>query len=224
MKCKHDSQILPRSLFQKAWGCPRSARAWLTRVSSRASSLRGAQYTALDVRAHHSPRRASRPSRAPGPSARGACAARRWPAGTSGAPAATGSRCAWAARARRGRSAPPPRKVRGDRVSLRGALDIARRTIGGTPGRASASVHARASPAACRSTTASIHFHRASQVAKGTLGVESGRVPGSMTSHFFEDGFFSQSFLYTDERTRRARERARTTSRETDPKTQRDVA
>lgn len=80
-----------------------------------------------------SPRRASRPSRAPGPSARGARAARRWPAGTSGAPAATGSRCAWAARARRGRSAPPPRKVRGDRVSLRGAVDIARRTIGGTP-------------------------------------------------------------------------------------------
>ena len=70
------------------------------------------------------------------------------------------------------------------------APDIARRTIGGTPGTASASVHARASPAACRSTTASIHFHRASQVAKGTLGVESGRVPGSMTSHFFEDGFF----------------------------------
>ena len=31
---------------------------------------------------------------------------------------------------------------------------------------------------------------RASQVAKGTLGVESGRVPGSMTRHFFEDGFF----------------------------------
>ena len=80
-----------------------------------------------------SPRRASRPSRAPGPSARGARAARRWPAGTSGAPAATGSRCAWAARARRGRSAPPPRKVRGDRVSLRGAVDVARRTIGGTP-------------------------------------------------------------------------------------------
>lgn len=171
------------------------------------------------------PRRASRPSRAPGPSARGARAARRWPAGTSGAPAATGSRCAWAARARRGRSAPPPRKVRGDRVSLRGALDIARRTIGGTPGRASASVHARASPAACRSTTASIHFHRASQVAKGTLGSRVGTCSRFDDESFLRRRFFFlQSFLYTDERTRRARERARTTSRETDPKTQRDVA
>lgn len=72
MKCKHDSQILPRSLFQKAWGCPRSARAWLTRVSSRASSLRGAQYTALDVRAHHphDVRRGRRAPRARAPAGR----------------------------------------------------------------------------------------------------------------------------------------------------------
>ena len=141
------------------------------------------------------PRRASRPSRAPGPSARGACAARRWPAGTSGAPAATGSRCAWAARARRGRSAPPPRKVRVDRVSLRGALDIARRTIGGTPGRASASVHARASPAACRSTTASIHFQPRVSGGEGDAGSRVGTFSGSMTSHFFDDGFFFSNWF-----------------------------
>lgn len=43
--------------------------------------------------------------------------------------------------------------------------------------RASASVHARASPAACRATTASIHFQTRVSVAKGTLDVESGRFP-----------------------------------------------
>ena len=45
-----------RSFLEKAWGCIlclRSARAWRARVSSRGSSLRGAQYIALDVRAHH---------------------------------------------------------------------------------------------------------------------------------------------------------------------------
>ena len=107
-----------------------------------------------------SPRRASRPSRAPGPSARGARAARRWPAGTSGAPAATGSRCAWAARARRGLSAPPPRKVRGDGVSLRGAVDTARRTSDGTPGRAPASGDAArvSTRRLSRDDGASIHF------------------------------------------------------------------
>ena len=114
-------------------GCPRSARAWrCARLVPRLITSWRAVHRPRCSRSP-SPRRASRPSRAPGPSARGARAARRWPAGTSGAPAATGSRCAWAARARRGRSAPPPRKVRGDRVSLRGAVDIARRTIGGTP-------------------------------------------------------------------------------------------
>ena len=170
------------------------------------------------------PRRASRPSRAPGPSARGACAARRWPAGTSGHRRRPGRDARGGARSARSVT-PPPRKVRGDRVSLRGALDIARRTIGGTPGRASASVHARASPAACRSTTASIHFHRASQVAKGTLGSRVGTCSRFDDESFLRRRFFFlQSFLYTDERTRRARERARTTSRETDPKTQRDVS
>ena len=164
-----------------------------------------------------SPRRASRPSRAPGPSTRGARAARRWPAGTSGAPAATGSRCARAARARRGRSAPPPRKVRGDRVSLRGAVDIARRTIGGTPGRASASVHARASPAACRATTASIHFHRASQSRRGRFR-RVGTFSGSMTSHFFDDGFFfsENQILFFHRGTNATRARARATHLERD--------
>ena len=71
MKCKHDSQKA-EIFVKKAWGCPRSARAWLARVSSRASSLRGAQYTALDVRAHHphDVRRGRRAPRARAPAGR----------------------------------------------------------------------------------------------------------------------------------------------------------
>ena len=109
------------------------------------------------------PRRASRPSRAPGPSARGARASRRWPAGTSGAPAATGSRCAWAARARRGRSAPPPRKVRGDWVPS--AAPSSSRVERATERREERSPFSTREPrpAARRATTASIHFRRASR-------------------------------------------------------------
>ena len=136
-----------------------------------------------------SPRRASRPSRAPGPSARGARAARRWPAGTSGAPAATGSRCAWAARARRGRSAPPPRKVRGDRVSLRGAVDIARRTIGGTPKeRPPPSTREPRPPPVARRPPLSTSTARLSR--EGDAGRRVGTFSGSMTSHFFATTVF----------------------------------
>ena len=164
-----------------------------------------------------SPRRASRPSRAPGPSTRGARAARRWPAGTSGAPAATGSRCARAARARRGRSAPPPRKVRGDWV--RSAAPSSSRVERATERREERwSFSTREPrPAARRATTASIHFHRASQSRRGRFR-RVGTFSGSMTSHFFDDGFFfsENQILFFHRGTNATRARARANHLERD--------
>ena len=135
-----------------------------------------------------SPRRASRPSRAPGPSARGARAARRWPAGTSGAPAATGSRCAWAARARRGLSAPPPRKVRGNRGLLRGAADIARRKSDDTPGTPSPpSTRDTSRPAARHATT-------------GPLSTSAARLGSVRSSQINDDWLLIRVFFFVSRR------------------------
>ena len=159
------------------------------------------------------PRRASRPSRAPGPSARGACAARRWPAGTSGAPAATGSRCA---RRALGAVGPHRRHGRYAWIGFRSAAPSTSRAERSAERREErpppSTREPRPPPVARRpplsTSTARLRWRR------GRLGVESGRVPGSMTSHFFEDGFFFSNRFCIPTNERDARESARERPRE----------
>ena len=176
MKCKHDSQKA-EIFVKKAWGCPRSARAWLARVSSRASSLRGAQYTALDFRAHH-PHDVRRGRRAP----------------RARAPAGRARRVA-GRQARREHRRRPGRDARGRRAL--GAVGphrrhgryawIGFRSAAPSTSRAERSAERREErpppstreprpPPVARRPPLSTS-NRASQVAKGTLGVESGRFP-----------------------------------------------
>ena len=191
-------------------GCPRSARAWRARVSSRASSLRGAQYIALDVRAHHphDVRRGRRAPRARAPAGR----ARR----------VAGRQARREHRRRPGRDAhgrralgavgPHRRHGRYAGIGFRSAAPStsrAERSAERREERPPPSTREPRPPPVARRPPLSTSTARLSR--EGDAGRRVGTFSGSMTSHFFATTVFflvkNKSFFYTDERMRRARER-----------------
>jgi len=161
---------------EQAWGCPRSARAWRARVSSRASSLRGAQYIALDVRAHHphDVRRGRRAPRARAPAGRARRVAGRQ------ARREHRRRPGRDARGRRALGAVGPHRRHGRYagIGFRSAAPSTSRAERSAERRKSVRLRPRASLARRLSRDDRLYpLPPRVSVAKGTLDVESGRFP-----------------------------------------------